>query len=392
MSALVALRLARGGQKADVQILRSLAFDNQTGNFTAGLVLTGIGVLGTGVLTGTTIADGDTVTIGDITYTFQDTLVDAPYNVHVGATDSDSLDNLIAAINGSGGTEGTDYGTGTLPHPLVSAAAGVGDTMDVTALEADGAAIATVASLTSGGFGAAALAGGIAASGATARLVEQTDNGTSGTLILRDVRGEFADNERIVDTSTGVALVSGALGIPLLTPSDAMILQLDGEDIDRAEALDLVHHLASKIQEMPWHADSGLFALYAKHGAIESEVLRLGALAYDGQSGNFAVGEVVTGGDSDATGIVFRDTDGGTSGTLILQDVQGIFENDEALTGDATGAATVNGVQAIPLLTPSGEFILQVDGVDFTKAEALECLRQIGLALQDMDFPLAAAA
>ena len=55
------------------------------------------GSAATATLTGTTIADGDDVTIGSKTYTFQDTLTDVDGNVHVGASDSDSLDNLIDA-------------------------------------------------------------------------------------------------------------------------------------------------------------------------------------------------------------------------------------------------------------------------------------------------------
>lgn len=125
-----------------------------------------------GTLTGTTIADGDEVVIGAITYTFVAALTDpaVPYEVLVGASDSDSLDNLIAAINGAAG-EGTLYGTGTDAHPLVSAAAGTGDTMDVTArtIGAAGNDIATTATLTAGGWGGSLMTGGAYATEASAR-------------------------------------------------------------------------------------------------------------------------------------------------------------------------------------------------------------------------------
>lgn len=119
----------------------------------------------TGTLTGTTIAADDTVTIGDITYTFVAALSvgpEVPYEVLVGASDSDSLDNLIAAINGDAG-EGTLYGTGTVAHLFVTAAAGAGDTMDVTAATPGTAAnvLGTTASLTAGDWGAATLEGGV---------------------------------------------------------------------------------------------------------------------------------------------------------------------------------------------------------------------------------------
>lgn len=120
----------------------------------------------TGTLTGTTIAADDTVTIGGYTYTFvaalsEDTGDAVPFEVLVGGTDSDSLDNLIAAINGDAG-EGTLYGTGTTSHAFVTAAAGAGDTIDVT-FNTPGAAgnIATTATLTAGDWGAATLEGGI---------------------------------------------------------------------------------------------------------------------------------------------------------------------------------------------------------------------------------------
>lgn len=86
-----------------------------------------------------------------------------PWGVLVGATDSDSIDNLIAAINGSAGA-GTLYDTLTPSHPLVTASAGAGDTMVVTA-DAKGAAANAFTVLTSGpgvcAWGAATLTGGI---------------------------------------------------------------------------------------------------------------------------------------------------------------------------------------------------------------------------------------
>lgn len=66
-------------------------------------------------------------------------------------------------------------------------------------------------------------------------------------------------------------------------------------------------------------------------------------LDYDAQTGNFAVGLVVTGGTSGATAIVLEDSDSGTTGTLTLGEISGTFANDEALTDSSTGAAVVNG-------------------------------------------------
>lgn len=64
-------------------------------------------------------ADGETVTIGGTTYTFKTTL-SAAYQVKIGATANETADNLRRAINDAG-VEGTNYGTGTDPHPTVTA-------------------------------------------------------------------------------------------------------------------------------------------------------------------------------------------------------------------------------------------------------------------------------
>ena len=67
-------------------------------------------------------------------------------------------------------------------------------------------------------------------------------------------------------------------------------------------------------------------------------------LAYDGQSGNFTVGQVVTGTTSAATGTIAADTDAGTTGVLSLTGITGVFVDNEAITDPVTGAAVVNGV------------------------------------------------
>lgn len=116
-------------------------------------------------LTGNTL-DGLTVTIGTTVYTFKDALSGGSdaYEVLVGATASDSLDNLIAAVNDSGGVEGTDYGRRTAKHPDVFAAAGAGDTVDIAAkvVGTDGNAIATTETLGGeGSWGGATMSGGV---------------------------------------------------------------------------------------------------------------------------------------------------------------------------------------------------------------------------------------
>jgi len=93
------------------------------------------------------------------------------------------------------------------------------------------------------------------------------------------------------------------------------------------------------------------------------------AIAYDGKTSDFTVGEVVTGGSSGVTGTVlsvvsFQPTLSGTSGALELSNVSGAFADGESLTGDSGGAAVVDG----PLY-----YTLHYDGktADFTENELL---------------------
>lgn len=69
----------------------------------------------------------------------------------------------------------------------------------------------------------------------------------------------------------------------------------------------------------------------------------LSSIAFDTQTGNFTVGQVVSGGTSGATGTLERQTDAGTTGTLYLRNVSGTFQDNEALTDPITGSALANG-------------------------------------------------
>ncbi len=78
-------------------------------------------------------ADGNTVEIGAITYTFESGTLDAPYEVKLGADIAESLANLVIAIRGIG-TVGVEYADGTEPHPDVEASAPDGTSIVVTAI------------------------------------------------------------------------------------------------------------------------------------------------------------------------------------------------------------------------------------------------------------------
>ena len=110
------------------------------------------------------VDDGETVKIGNHVYTYKDVLTGAVDEVLKGASASLSLDALIAAINRAAAVVPALYDAVTKENVWVTAAAGVGDTMDVTCRWAgtSGNAIPTTETLLGVGnqWGAAVLAGG----------------------------------------------------------------------------------------------------------------------------------------------------------------------------------------------------------------------------------------
>ena len=59
-------------------------------------------------------------------------------------------------------------------------------------------------------------------------------------------------------------------------------------------------------------------------------------LAFDGQTVGYAEGTKITGGTSGATGWIVYDEDDGATGTLVLSNVVGTFQNDEAITSGSS--------------------------------------------------------
>lgn len=118
-----------------------------------------------GTLTFTGNADpADEVTIGSITYRFQSSLTATANRVKVGSTLVETMDNLVAAINGSGAA-GTQYSPATRPHPDVTATAISTTAVRVTARIAGTAAngLATTDDSSNASWGSGGLTGGVAA-------------------------------------------------------------------------------------------------------------------------------------------------------------------------------------------------------------------------------------
>lgn len=128
-----------------------------------GSVDSGAAAAATGVLTTTAnLANTETVTIGGKTYTFQTVLTNVDGNVLVGASAAASITNLYNAINGTGGTPGTDYALSTTAHPTVKATAKTTTTLTVTAIVggSTGNSIAATETSANASWGGATLAGG----------------------------------------------------------------------------------------------------------------------------------------------------------------------------------------------------------------------------------------
>lgn len=88
---------------------------------------------------------------------------------------------------------------------------------------------------------------------------------------------------------------------------------------------------------------------------------RRGALKFDGQTGNFTLGLIVTGANSGATGLLRVQNDAGATGTLYLEDINGTFLDNENITDTSTGAAVVNELLYTPTFDTRLKFALLLD-------------------------------
>ena len=127
-------------------------------------------------------ANGETVTLGDSTYTFN-TVLGGAGSVLIGADISETIENLEAAIN-SGDDEGTVYGTGTVINASASAIALTPTTSDLTvqALIAGtvGNTIASTETMTNGSWASATLLGGLNLPGASKFGLSNLPNTATG--------------------------------------------------------------------------------------------------------------------------------------------------------------------------------------------------------------------
>ena len=205
-------------------------------------------VAATGTLTfDDNVLNTKTVTLGAKTYTFQDALTNVDGNVQVGASASESIDNLIAAMGLKSGA-GTDYAAAMTLHANCTGAPGAGDTMVATAMAPGTAGNAIVSTETiNGSWATATLVGGLEAdrlltlalktpnittrfhltaefisedkahfevyegrtwttsTGSQVSVLNRHRGSSNTTAVLEDTTGAFADNHAIVKNPTTLA-------------------------------------------------------------------------------------------------------------------------------------------------------------------------------------------
>lgn len=161
---------------------------------------------------------GDTVTTGTKTYTFTSPLGSNDGDVLIGVDASTSLDNLISAINNApgGAGSGTLWAAATTANGFVTAAAGAGDTMDVTAIipGTQGNLIATTETFNDGSSvwtNGATLTGG--AGDVEILLVGELPTQTTAAIGTVTTLGTVAAYDATFGTVSATAVVTGGTAV-----------------------------------------------------------------------------------------------------------------------------------------------------------------------------------
>lgn len=137
----------------------------------------------------------DTVTIDGVVYTYRASVATTANEVLIGATLTDTRNNLVAAITGGAGA-GTTYGSATVANPRVSAAASSTNAVTATArakgTNGNAIAVAEAGAQTSWAGGAVALTGGVDPTAAEAipAIVTAVNSVYTGLTASAGVTGE----------------------------------------------------------------------------------------------------------------------------------------------------------------------------------------------------------
>ncbi len=189
-------------------------------------------------------------------------------------------------------------------------------------------------------------------SGATATIASDVDGGSTGTLTLTGVVGIFVTGERLKDPLGGSAVANGAVVTTLAYDSqdeDFVVGQVVRGKTSLATGTIVSDSDAGATGTLTLSGVVGLFVnnekLLVNHATANGALSTNFMLDYDTETGNFTVGQVVTGGTSSATGTISAIVDNGTDGTLVLTGITGVFQNAETITDPVTGSAAAVGTQ-----------------------------------------------
>ncbi len=163
---------------------------------------------------GTQVTANDQVQVGGTTYKFVTALTGAANEVLIGASDTQALLNLKAAINAAPGGAGSAYGVGTVANANVVAGTATATTLAVTSNVNGTIGNATSTTIIGGGSGheswtGATLAGGTA--GATVSVGNQTYTFVTA-LSSKTVANEVVASNEATGLTNLKAAVNGAAG------------------------------------------------------------------------------------------------------------------------------------------------------------------------------------
>lgn len=157
--------------------------------------------------------NGQTITLGATTYEFVTSLSSAD-DVLIGAALTDTIDNLVAAINDAGG-EGTVYGTGTTANASANATRVPDPQVLVTALTpgTGGNSIATTGTAGGGSWDAATMSGGVSIPGTSTFGLSRLPPDTTQIKAIQIVT-------RAYKTDAGVATIQSTFVGPSAATAD----------------------------------------------------------------------------------------------------------------------------------------------------------------------------
>jgi len=193
------------------------------------------------------------------------------------------------------------------------------------------------------------------AAGATGVIAAGSDlTPATGTLILTSVTGDFVNGETITGSAastTGEVALTQYKELPYTAQAvnfvAAQIIWGLTSGATATIMADTDGGTTGTLKIKLWTGTFTALEPIAVQKADVDDTLFL-TLAYDGQTGNFASLETITGGTSGAVSQIESGTDTGTAGVLTLATMSGgPFQNNEAVTGTVVGSALADGANVL---------------------------------------------